>query len=256
MRPFPSARRSQPRRRRTRVDSRRSRFGRDAASATRRRDLASRASERGSPLRFLDLSGNDLRRAGAEALAEALLVSSSGSSYPVGVAAAFAASAPVSATAPCAEVLDLSANRVGERTRARWRRCRGEGVETETTRPVPERHRREGRGGSGGRFAVAGASVGGARVAIVVRVRLLLLQGAHARGTESETQRVRRRRGAAAVANALRESAAESAKVAKESRGIAPASLLDDASTSPRVASAQAGIQRGDGDGAPRWRTL
>ena len=49
------------------------------------------------------------------------------------------------------------------------------------------------------------------------------------------TPKPRRRLVAAAVANALRESAAESAKRAKESRGIAPASLLDDARYEPRA---------------------
>ena len=223
------------------------------------RILASALANAVPSLRFLDLSGNDLGRAGAEALAEALLVSSSGSSYPVGVAAAFAASAPVSATgAVRARGVGPLREPRGERRRARA----GDGVvaarvsETETTRPVPERHRREGRGGSGGRFAVAGASVGGARVAIVVRVRLLLLQGARARGTESETQRVRRRGRGGGGERAARVRGGERETSEGIARHRTRVALGRREVRAPRVASAQAGIQRGDGDWRARWRTL
>ena len=190
------------------------------------------------PLRFLDLSGNDLGRAGAEALAEALLVSSSGSSYPVGVAAAFAASAPVSATAPCAlEVLDLSANRVGSFS--------ARALATALSRRGCPRLRRLDLSQNviGAKGAAAAADV------LLSQVRAWAAPGSRSSSASVSSSSFKAHAleelnlrhngcgdaGAAAVANALRESAAESAKRAKESRGIAPASLLDDARYEPRA---------------------
>ena len=201
------------------------------------RILASALANAVPSLRFLDLSGNDLGRAGAEALAEALLVSSSGSSYPVGVAAAFAASAPVSATAPCAlEVLDLSANRVGsEGARA---------LATALSRRGCPRLRRLDLSQNviGAKGAAAAADV------LLSQVRAWAAPGSRSSSASVSSsfkahalEELNLRHngcgdaGAAAVANALRESAAESAKRAKESRGIAPASLLDDARYEPRA---------------------
>ena len=203
-------------------------------------------------LRFLDLSGNDLGRAGAEALAEALLVSSSrsglsaSSSYPAGVAAAFAASAPVSAAAPCAlEELDLSANRVGsDGARAL--------AAALSRRGCPKLRRLDLSQN------VVGAE-GAAAAAEILLSQARAASGSYSSGWWSSSsfsssssssfkahalEELDLRHngcgdaGAVAIANALRESAAESLRRAKESSAVAPASLLDDARYEPRALKA------------------
>lgn len=201
-------------------------------------------------LRFLDLSGNDLGRAGAEALAEALLVSSSrsgsglsaSSSYPAGVAAAFAASAPVSAAAPCAlEELDLSANRVGsDGARAL--------AAALSRRGCPKLRRldlSQNVIGAEGAAAAAEILLSQARAASSSgRSGLSSFSSSYSSSSSFkahalEVLNLRHNgcgdAGAVAIANALRESAAESLRRAKASSAAAPASLLDDARYEPHA---------------------
>ena len=208
-------------------------------------------------LRFLDLSGNDLGRAGAEALADALLVSSSrsglsaSSSYPAGVAAAFAASAPVSAAAPCAlEELDLSANRVGSdgaralaaalsrRGCPKLRRLDlsqnvigavGAAAAAEILLSQARAATSSGRSGEWSGSSPFSSSYSPSSSSSSSSFKAHALEELNLRHNGCGDA------GAVAIANALRESAAESLRRAKASSGVAPASLLDDARYEPHA---------------------